>query len=633
LHLKKSKRLSKNRRANCMCGIVGYIGPRDALKVVMAGLKKLEYRGYDSAGIAQIVEKELVVHKASGKLGVLKDRLALIPSQVASTTAIGHTRWATHGEPNQANAHPHISGHIALIHNGIIENYGVLRERLVAEGTVFLSQTDSEVAAHMLAAELEICTEELNASLEALERVCKKLHGSYAIIAIDERRPDSLLVAKTATPIVIGICENEVLIASDIPALLDYTNQIVVLEDGDTCEVTVGRLTIKNKGCLVNREVQTVAWNPVVAQKGGHKHFLLKEIYDQVTVVSDALRGRIDRVGGNVIFENLYPFRKRTEAVKSVTLLGCGTAWHACLAAKYFIEAIAEIHCNVDYASEFRYRDSIVGPDSLVIGMSQSGETADTIAAFDKARSTGALSVAICNVLGSTLTRRSNVTLFTQAGPEISVASTKAFTNQLVICYLLAVYLGVERKTISASQSRVFVDDILRLPSAIEKVLKLALDIKKIAKLFCNAKNFLFLGRGSCFPMALEGALKLKEISYIHAEGYPAGEIKHGPLALVDENMPVLVLLQKSDELFSKTVSSLREVHARKGRIIAFTDSDREAELAPFCEAVITAPYVSSLLSPIVLNVLQQLLAYDIAAINGTDVDQPRNLAKSVTVE
>jgi len=621
-----------------MCGIVGYIGAKDALSVIIAGLEKLEYRGYDSAGVAIIENGRLNLTRALGKLSELKKLFVDRPPTARAVVGIGHTRWATHGRPSEDNAHPHCAGRVSLIHNGIIENYAELKAKLIGSGVKFSSDTDTEVAAHL-------CNQFLQSGMEpfaALKATCAAIRGSYAFLVLDSEHPDRILIAKNATPIIIGIGEGEMVIASDIPAVLAISRSIVILEDGDMAEVFADRLYIEHDGETLERTPQTVVWDPVTAQKGGFKHFMRKEIDEQGRVVSDTLRGRIDQSSGSVVlpeFDSVWAAEKK---VNRIVLTACGTAWHACLIGKFYFESFAGLPTEVDYASEFRYRgvgeldapQVLVDQASLCIAVSQSGETADTLAAIEVARR-HAQTAAICNVLGSSLTRKVGTTLYTHAGPEISVASTKAFVTQLVALFLLAVQCGRKRLALSDARSRALLDAIVKLPGALEATLSVESTVEKCARSVCQARDFLFLGRGICYPIALEGALKLKEISYIHAEGYPAGEMKHGPIALIDQHMPVVVVLQRSSLLFDKAMSNLREVESRGGRIIAVTDAEPQqvAELEKLSESVIEVPFISQELSPLLLSVPLQLLAYHVAVLNGTDVDLPRNLAKSVTVE
>lgn len=611
-----------------MCGIVGYIGHRDALPVIISGLERLEYRGYDSAGVALVEGNEVKVTRAKGKLAALKGVLKDKQPTAAAKVGLGHTRWATHGKPAEENAHPHSAGRVSLIHNGIVENYMELRDELAGQGAKFTSETDTEVAAHLFNRELG----KGYGSLEAFQRTCATLRGSYALLAIDKESTDRIFVAKTATPIVIGIGEGETFIASDIPAILEYTRQVLVLEDGDIAEITAAGVAITNKGEPVQREVRTITWDPVTAQKGGYKHYMLKEIFEQTVAVSDTLLGRHEESLSKVMLPEVTLTSEQIAKIKRISLVACGTAWHACLMAKFFIEQIARIPCEVDYASEFRYRQPPLDDSSLVVVVSQSGETADTVAATELAAKSCQV-VAICNVLGSTLTRKAGHVIYTHAGPEISVASTKAFSTQLIGAYLLAVYLGQEREILNADKVKQHLNTLAKVPSAIEEVLKVNGVVEQIARRFAKARDFLYLGRGTCYPIALEGALKLKEISYIHAEGYPAGEIKHGPIALIDENMPVVVLLEKDNEMFEKSLSNLREVESRGAQIIAITDTRGHRELQLYAKTVVEVPSISPLLTPLIMNIPLQLLAYHIAVFNGTDVDLPRNLAKSVTVE
>jgi glucosamine--fructose-6-phosphate aminotransferase (isomerizing) len=611
-----------------MCGIVGYIGHQDALPIVMAGLEKLEYRGYDSAGTAIYEDGAVVVSRALGKLAELKKVVQGRPRPQSAPLGIGHTRWATHGRPSENNAHPHTAGRVSIIHNGIIENYLELRQKLKSEGCVFKSDTDTEIAAHLM-------DKYLGQGLEpfaALKATCRDIRGSYAFLAIDAEHPDRILVAKNATPIIVGLGEGEMFVASGIPAILGSTRDVVILEDGDVAEIRSTGMVVENNGVVVERQKQTITWDPVTAQKGGFKHFMLKEIHEQPQVVADTFRGRIETEHTRVALPELAFAPGELKDVERIVLVACGTAWHACLVAKFYIEAFAGIPCEVDYASEFRYRPQVFNARSLVIAVSQSGETADTLQALELA-GTKAKTLAICNVLGSSIARKAQHVMFTHAGPEISVASTKAFTTQLTAAYMLAIYIAQERGTLDPDTTQRLLADLVKLPAALEETLKTGKKVEKIAAKFHQASDFLFLGRGVCYPIALEGALKLKEISYIHAEGYPAGEMKHGPIALIDEKMPVVVVLQRSREIFDKTLSNLKEVESRGGRIIAITDSVGHPELQAVAEAVIEVPHISEYLSPLLLTVPMQFLAYSVAVLNGTDVDLPRNLAKSVTVE
>ncbi len=611
-----------------MCGIVGYAGNRDALSIIIGGLESLEYRGYDSAGVSVLDGGTIDTTRATGKLSELKRVLAAKKRDGSAPLGIGHTRWATHGRPTETNAHPHSAGRVSLIHNGIIENYIPLRAMLEERGCVFLSETDTEVAAHLLNT---LLADGLK-PLDAMRAMCAQVKGSYAFLAIDAHHPDRVLVAKNSTPIIIGRGEGENLIASDIPAVLQHTRRIVVLEDGDLAEVTASSVYVENRGAEVVRKEETIAWDPITAQKGGFKHFMLKEIHDQSRVVGDTLRGRMSEHDGSVKLPELELLRERAHSLKRIVMVACGTAWHACLEGKFFIEEFAGIPCEVDYASEFRYRSGLIDNDTLVIAVSQSGETLDTLGALECASGKG-LTLAICNVVGASICRKADMVLYTHAGPEISVASTKAFTTQLVALQLLALFLAEARSTMPAAARRNVLRAMVELPAALSQTIKIDSEVAAVAKKFFQARDFLFLGRGRCYPIALEGALKLKEISYIHAEGYPAGEMKHGPIALIDESMPVVMVLQREKPLFEKTLSNLKEVEARGARVIVVTDATDEDMQGIVTQGMIRVPFVSHELSPILLNIPLQLLAYHVAVLNGTDVDLPRNLAKSVTVE
>jgi glutamine---fructose-6-phosphate transaminase (isomerizing) len=618
-----------------MCGLVGYVGKRDALEVLMNGLEKLEYRGYDSAGVALVEQGVTYVTKASGKLKQLAIALEERARKSQASVGIGHTRWATHGAPTTVNAHPHQVGQVTLIHNGIVENYHSLKQQFVANDTKVLSETDTEIAAYVIDSVIGSLSSDSTSPSEYLSHfasACELLKGSYSILALLKPCPDTIFLAKTATPLIIGLGEEEFFIASDIPAILPYTKKIIVLEDGDVAAVSSSGFVIHNSGNNVQRPVQTLTWDLITAQKGGYKHFMLKEIYEQVVSTSETVRGRGDTLHNLMHLPELEPISSLLGEVERVVFVGCGTAWHACQIGKFYLENIAGVSCDVDYASEFRYRRLNFGPKTLVIAVSQSGETADTIAAIESL-APNIPTLGICNVQGATLTRKCSATFYTQAGPEISVASTKAFTAQLTTLYLTAVRIGVAKGQISTEDANNLIQDIVRLPTAIDEALKVSKAIEKTALKIASCKSVLFLGRGLCYPIALEGALKLKEISYIHAEGYPAGEIKHGPLALIDKNVPVVFLLQKEDRYFDKTFSNLREVHSREAPIIAITDNLNCQDLTNYVSDLITLPFLSNLISPIIMTIPLQFLAYYIAAHNGTDVDLPRNLAKSVTVE
>ena len=608
-----------------MCGIVGYVGPRDASAILMAGLRKLEYRGYDSAGLAAVTDHRIEVRRCVGKLDNLAALLREQP--LGGTPGIGHTRWATHGRPSEQNAHPHRAGRVVVIHNGIIENYLELRAALERRGRTMASETDTEVISHLIDEHVQ-----RGAGLfEATRHAIQQLEGSYSIVVLSESEPDRLVAAKSATPIVLGLGEGENFVASDIPALLDHTRRVVFLEDGEVVELTPDRVTIQTfAGEPVTRAPRTVTWDPVTAQKGGYKHFLLKEIHEQPQAIIDTMRGRIVQEAGSVQLDADVD-RLLEAPIERAVLVACGTAWHACLVGKFLFERLAGLSSEVDYGSEFRYRDPILDPHTLLVVVSQSGETADTLAAVEAGREKGAPVLAVCNVVDSSIARRSSAVLYTHAGPEISVASTKAFTTQLTALYLLALHLGRRRGLLDAERGRRLLADLVTLPHAVKDILAGEAAVERLARRYGKASDVLYLGRGINYPVALEGALKLKEISYIHAEGYAAGEMKHGPIALINEQMPVVVLIPH-DGVFAKTLSNLKEVESRGGRIIVVTDAP-SPELEAVAADVLTVPQTNELLTPTLLTVPLQLLAYHVAVYRGTDVDQPRNLAKSVTVE
>ena len=609
-----------------MCGIVGYVGPREASDVLISALKRLEYRGYDSAGVAALDGDGIQVRRCVGKLGNLEKLLVQTP--LAGSIGIGHTRWATHGRPSEENAHPHRAGRVVLIHNGIIENYLELRSELVKRGRKILSETDSEVIAHLIDEELRPGT----SLVEATRRAVGRLHGSFSIVVMSETERDRLVAAKTATPIVIGLGEKENLIASDIPAILEYTRDMLFLEDGEIAEVTRDSVTLSDfAGQPRSRKSRRVTWDAVTAQKGGFKHFLLKEIHEQPQALIDTLRGRIRLESGDVHLAELDPIGERLERVERVTLTACGTAWHSALIGKFFLNQLTRLPVEVDYASELRYRNPVLGERDLLVVVSQSGETADTLGALEEAKRAGATTLAICNVVDSSIARRADAVVYTHAGPEISVASTKAFTTQLAAFLVLAVNLGRRMRRLDDEQARSVLAQLRNIPQVIEQALPIEQQVAHIARKYSQARDFLYLGRGINYPIALEGALKLKELSYIHAEGYPAGEMKHGPIALITEALPVVVLLPH-DEVYAKTLSNLKEVESRGGKIIAVTDQ-RSDDLEQMAADLLLVPATSALLSPFPMTIPLQLLAYYVAVERGSDVDQPRNLAKSVTVE
>jgi glucosamine--fructose-6-phosphate aminotransferase (isomerizing) len=608
-----------------MCGIVGYVGAREASPILIGGLRKLEYRGYDSAGLATMSDHHIEVRRCVGKLDNLA---ALLHDQpLRGTPGIGHTRWATHGRPSEQNAHPHRAGKVVLIHNGIIENYLTLRATLERRGRRMVSETDTEVISHLID---EYIRQGCRLA-DATRRAVAELQGSYAIVVLSEDEPDRLVTAKSATPIVIGLGDGENFVASDIPALLEHTRRVLFLEDGEVAELTADGVVLTTfSGQPVERTPRVVTWDPVTAQKGGYKHFLLKEIHEQPQAIIDTIRGRILHEEGDVPLD--ADVRALLAApIERAVLVACGTAWHACLVGKFMLERLAGLPCEVDYGSEFRYRGPLVDDRTLLIVVSQSGETADTLAALEAGRERGTPVLSVCNVVDSSIARRSSAVLYTHAGPEISVASTKAFTTQLTALYLLALHLGRRRGLIDDERGRRLVSDLVAMPAAVQEALGRESAIERVAKKYGNAHDVLYLGRGINYPVALEGALKLKEISYIHAEGYPAGEMKHGPIALINEEVPVVVLIPH-DGVFHKTLSNLKEVESRGGRIIVVTDAP-SPDLEDVAADVLTVPPAGELLTPLLLTIPLQLLAYHVAVYRGTDVDQPRNLAKSVTVE
>ena len=607
-----------------MCGIVGYIGGRDAGRVLLDSLRKLEYRGYDSAGIAVLDRGRIALRRAEGKLARLESLLADAP--VRGRAGIGHTRWATHGRPSETNAHPHRADDTVVVHNGIIENYREIEEALLARGAELASDTDTELVAHL-------AQEKVGQGMDLLEAVretIREIRGSYAMIFMSRREPHRLVVAKSASPIVIGQARGETFIASDVPALLEYTRDVVFLEDGELADVRAdGFRILDSESRPLERGTRRITWDAIAAQKGGYRHFMLKEIHEQPQAVTDTLRGRTSLDPGALDFAGPDLTQDRLARTRKVHLVGCGTAWHAALVGKFLLEELAGIPVEVDYGSEFRHRTPLMEPDSLVLLVSQSGETADTLAAVEMGRERGAGSLSICNVVDSSLARKSDGVFYTHAGPEISVASTKAFTTQLAALYVLAVRLGQLGGRLRSAEAARLLEDAARLPGWIETALKLEEPVAELAHGLSHAGHVLYLGRGIHYPIALEGALKLKEISYIHAEGYPAGELKHGPIALVDEDMPVVLLLPR-DRYYPKTLGNLKEVESRGGNVLVVTDDPDEGAAS---KPTLVVPRVPYHLAPVVLTIPLQLLAYHIAVHRGTDVDQPRNLAKSVTVE
>jgi glucosamine--fructose-6-phosphate aminotransferase (isomerizing) len=620
-----------------MCGIVGYIGSKKVVPVIIEGLRKLEYRGYDSAGIAVVTQDgKMEVRRAPGKLRNLEDVLQKSP--IDGTFGIGHTRWATHGRPTEENAHPHrdCTGQIVVVHNGIIENYLELKEQLQRDGHKFVTETDTEIVAHLVEKNMNgTCLE------EAVRRSLKQLRGIYSLVFLCAKEPQKIVAARLGPPSVIGLGEGEYFVASDIPALLEHTRQIFFLADGDIAVLTPqGVRVMDHDGRPVNRPAQHVAWDPIMAEKGGYKHFMQKEIFEQPRAVRDTLLGRISQDTGRIFLDDMQISEQEFREFQQVRIVACGTSWHAGLAGKFMIERLARMQVEVDYGSEFRYRDPILDSKTLTVCISQSGETADTLAGQREAKLKGSPTLAICNVMGSMVTREAAGTILTHAGPEIGVASTKAFTSQLTALLLLAAHLGQIRGKLSAEAAKSLLQEFTRIPHKIEMVLQAEETglYETLARQFFRNTDFLYLGRGIHYPIALEGALKLKEISYIHAEGYPAGEMKHGPNALIDENLPVVVLAthDKSDPdsvtRYEKSVSNIQEVKARDGIVISVvTTGDHLAR--GVSDHVMEVPPAPELLSPLLEIIPLQLLAYHIAVRRGCDVDQPRNLAKSVTVE
>ena len=610
-----------------MCGIIGYIGEDDALDILLDGLKRLEYRGYDSAGIAVLKSNKLELRRSVGKLINLERNIK--NENLSSKIGIGHTRWATHGRPTEENAHPHTDcrNEIAVVHNGIIENFKKLKTRLIAEGHKFKSETDTEVFAHLIEKYLKK-TDEIET---AVIKACKEVEGTFALGIVSNRFPDRLIAVRKGSPLVVGIGEtsNELFIASDIPAILSKTRKVIILEEEEVATLSRDGVFIRNfENKKKEKKITTIEWDPITAEKGGYKHFMLKEIHEQPQVIEDTLRGRVFQ--DDVVLEEIGIPASYFNKLKKIIILACGTAWHAGLVGKFMFEEMANIPTEVDFASEFRYRDPIITENNLIVAISQSGETADTLAAVREAKNRGAKILAICNCLGSTLTREADGNLYTHAGPEIGVASTKAFTAQLAALYILAIYMAKVNGKIRTKIDELL-DDLRKIPGQINKILRKNDEIMEIGRRYFKCRDFLYLGRGTTYPIALEGALKLKEISYIHAEGYPAGEMKHGPIALIDENMPVVAIATKS-RTYDKVISNIEEVKARDGIVIALaTEKDKEIEKR--VDHCVFIPPTNEMLLPILTVVPLQLLAYYIAVRRGCDVDQPRNLAKSVTVE
>jgi glucosamine--fructose-6-phosphate aminotransferase (isomerizing) len=611
-----------------MCGIVAYVGHRKAHEIIIKGLKRLEYRGYDSAGIA-LLNNGLNVYKKKGKVSDLEK---FVEGQLLdSSIGMGHTRWATHGEPNDENAHPHYSStkDLAIIHNGIIENYASLKQDLLNKGHKFLSETDTEVFIHFIE---DIQKNEKCSLDEAVRLALTKVVGAYAIVVMSLHNPKLLIAARKGSPLVIGVGKDEFFMASDATPIIEYTNEVIYLNDQEIAIVDNGKLTIKNTANLpLTPYVQTIDLELEAIEKGGFEHFMLKEIFEQPRSINDCMRGRLDSASGRLILGGLREYLNKLIHADRILIVACGTSWHAGLVAEYFIEEYCRIPVEVEYASEFRYRNPIIREGDVVIAISQSGETADTLAAIDLAKSKGAIIFGVCNVVGSSIPRATHAGAYTHAGPEIGVASTKAFTAQLTVLYMIALIVAQKKGTITEQKLHELLVEMENIPSKVEKALKLNDSIKEISRTFKGARNFIYLGRGYNFPVALEGALKLKEISYIHAEGYPAAEMKHGPIALIDEEMPVVFIATK-DSSYEKIVSNIQEVKARKGKVIAIVTVG-DTHISKMADFTIEVPATLESLAPLISVIPLQLLSYHIAVMRGCNVDQPRNLAKSVTVE
>lgn len=612
-----------------MCGIVGYIGPKEAFPIIIKGLKRLEYRGYDSAGIA-LLNGEMTVYKKAGKVADLEKKVG--DGKTSANIGIGHTRWATHGEPNDRNAHPHLSqsGQLAIIHNGIIENYASIKEELKKRGYSFSSDTDTEVLVNLI----EEVQKQENTTLDDAVRIAlNQVVGAYAIVVLNVNNPNQLVAARKGSPLVIGIGENEFFVASDASPIIEYTKNVVYLDEKEYAVVNRdGTYHVKTLGNVVmSPEIQKLEFSIETIEKGGFEHFMLKEIYEQPKAIEDSLRGRMSASQGWIKLGGLNEYINRIDNAERFLVTACGTSWHSGLIGEYLIEDLARVPVEVEYASEFRYRNPIITENDVVIAISQSGETADTLAAIELAKERRALIYGICNVIGSSIARTAHAGSYTHAGPEIGVASTKAFSTQISLISLIALQLAQVKGTIPTSKLREYLYELENIPQKIEETLKVDALVKEIAAIYKDATNFLYLGRGYNFPVALEGALKLKEISYIHAEGYPAAEMKHGPIALIDENMPV-VFLATNKSAYEKIVSNVQEVKARKGKIIAVVNKG-DTQIRELADHIIEVPETEEILSPLITIIPLQLLAYHIAIMRGCNVDQPRNLAKSVTVE
>lgn len=614
-----------------MCGIVGYTGKHNAKEILLAGLKRLEYRGYDSAGIAVESRPDMILRRCEGKIKKLEAMLA--DQRIIGTTGVGHTRWATHGRPSEENAHPHTdcTKRLVVVHNGIIENYITLKKQLQKEGHRFQSETDTEVIAHLI--EKRMKGMKKKSLLKAVHLAVKQLHGSFAIAAISLDDPERIVAARQFSPLVIGVGREEFFVASDIPAILEHTRNIIPMEDGEIAELSKTGATVYSQNLKKIIKTPTVIpWDPVTAEKGGYKHFMLKEIFEQPRTIEETFRGRLSLDTGKIFLEESKLSKKMLDSIKKVYFVACGTAYHAGMVAKYMFEEMSKIPCETDLASEFRYRNPLLGSDTLVIAITQSGETADTLAAIREAKSRGAKTLAVCNVIGSSATREADGVLYTRTGPEIGVASTKAFTAQLTILFVLALYFGRIKKTVSKTKAVGLMTELSRIPKLVEKVLKQNDNIAACAHKYFKKSDFLYLGRHVNYPIALEGALKLKEISYIHAEGYAAGEMKHGPIALIDEQMPVVVIVTESS-VYEKVLSNIEEIKARGGIVIAVAkDKDKKIEKIAM-DDIFYIPKTVEVLYPVLNTIILQLFAYHVANLRGCDIDQPRNLAKSVVVE
>jgi glucosamine--fructose-6-phosphate aminotransferase (isomerizing) len=609
-----------------MCGIVCYVGRKSCSNIILEALKRLEYRGYDSSGMAIHDNKEIGIVRAEGKLTNLGD--ALLETPLSGTVGIGHTRWATHGKPSETNAHPHLVDGIAVVHNGILENHLELKRKLISEGAEFSSETDTEILSHLVSRALP----KAGNLTEAVRQALLGVTGSYAIAVLSMKEPNKIVVAKNASPLVLGIGEGEMYAASDVPAILEHTSDMIFMDEGEIATIDTSGAKIETlSGEVIAREPTRITWSPTQAEKRGYKHFMAKEIHEQPKVVEDTMRGRISLETGDVAAELIGIDETSAKRINRVVLLACGTSYHAALVGRYWIESLAKVPAEVELASEYRARNPLVDPNDLVIGVSQSGETVDTLEAIKVAKQSAARVLAIANVLGSAIPRISDGALYTHAGPEIGVASTKCFTAQLTALFMLAIYLGRRRRTLDEERARDMLKWLLEVPSLMRAVLKKEKQIETIAHQYAGTSDFLFLGRNLSFPIALEGALKLKEISYIHAEGYAAGEMKHGPIALIDKNMPVVVVMPR-DSSFDRILGNVQEVLAREGKVIALA-TEGEKALADLDVEAIEIPSCPEELTPLITILPLQLLAYHVADFKGTDVDQPRNLAKTVTVE